>query len=246
MSEASGPPPDDHELAAFQRGELPLLRRAAVRAWLDRDAALRERLAGVARAESGAARGAARDRQGRLRWTAAVPVAAGFALIAIGFAAGRWLAPAADPPVQAAVAPPGGWRQAVAEYFSLDTAESLAAIADDAAVRQRELDAAARKLGLALPQAALTLPGLALKRTDVFAFHGMALAELLYLDPVHGPVALCIIANGRPDAPLRAEEREGLNLVFWQRRGLGFLIIGHGPAADLMQRAETAARRLAI
>jgi hypothetical protein len=157
-------------------------------------------------------------------------------------------APAPAPPAEAgAVArEPGGWRQTVAEYFSLDTVDSLAAITDDAAARRRELDIAAAKLGLALPEAALAVPGLVLKRADVFAFRRRPLAEILYLDPRYGPTALCIIANGKPDSGLRHERREGQNLVFWQRGGRGFLIIGRAPPGALARHAETVARGLAV
>jgi anti-sigma factor RsiW len=268
MTGANGPSPDDAELAAFLDGELPLLRRAAVQQWLDADAAVRDRMGLIARGDRRfreafdlllrqaprgrleamlhALGGGAAPARRRLP-AAAVLAGAGIALFAFGAAVGRFAPPclAASPPAaHRAQAVPGGWRQAVAEYFSLDTADSLAAIPDDITARQRELEAAAAKLKLSLPASALTLPGLTLKRADVFVFRGMALAEILYLDPRHGPVALCIIANGRPDAGLQAEIREGLNIVFWQRRGLGFLIVGRTPPSELTEQAKSIAMRL--
>lgn len=250
MSGTGGRAPDDAELVAFLDGQLPLLRRTTVQSWLDADPAAHERLASIA-AGRPAGKGpaatpalfATRVRRPRAAAIAAV-LAAGLAAFALGVGAGRWLlpAPASGPPPRAAI--PGGWRQAVAEYFSLDTASSLAAIPDDPTVLQRELDAAAARLKLALPAASLALPGFALKRADVFAFRGRPLAEILYLDPRRGPVALCMIANGRPDAGLETETREGLNLVYWQRHGLGFLIIGRLSAAELMQAAKSLTMRL--
>jgi hypothetical protein len=52
-------------------------------------------------------------------------------------------------------------------------------------------------------------------------------------------VAFCIIANGRPDAPPAFEEREGRNIVFWNRDGRGFMIIGTVPREALEDIAAT-------
>jgi hypothetical protein len=73
----------------------------------------------------------------------------------------------------------------------------------------------------------------------------MPLSEILYLGSNGTPMALCIIANGNPDTSFKEERREGLNIVYWQWRGRGFLLIGKTPALELRQQAETVAKRLA-
>ena len=77
------------------------------------------------------------------------------------------------------------------------------------------------------------MPDSALKRASLYAFHGKPLAQLAYLSPADGTFAFCIIANGKPDAPAAAEAREGFNIVFWNRNGLGYMLIGKAPPATL-------------
>ena len=64
----------------------------------------------------------------------------------------------------------------------------------------RELTAIGGALALDLSPEKLALPNAALKRADLFRFKDKPLVQLAYLTADSGPVAFCIIANGRPDA----------------------------------------------
>ena len=147
----------------------------------------------------------------------------------VGFGAARLVAPA--PVVVEAEAP--GWRAVVAEYLTLYTRDTLAVIADDAALRAEELAEVGGRLSLALTPEKVSLPDLELKRAQLFQFKGMPLAQIAYLSTDDGPVAFCIIANGKPDEEPAFEERLGQNIVFWTKGGRGYMVIGRLPRPTL-------------
>jgi hypothetical protein len=68
--------------------------------------------------------------------------------------------------------------------------------------------------------------------------------QLAYLSPESGPLALCIIANGRPDEGIAFEMREGFNIVFWTDKGRGYMLIGKAPRAALEAYAGTLQTRV--
>lgn len=140
--------------------------------------------------------------------------------------------------------PAESWRQAVAEYLALYTADTLASIPDDAAIRAAELAAVAAKVKIGLSAQRIALPDLAFKRAQILDYDGSPLGQIAYLDPASGPVALCVIANGAGNAAPRPEQRNGLNIVHWAAGGRAFMLIGRLPALRLQRLAETLEGRL--
>ncbi len=245
-------PGDDALLTAYVDGELFAGERAALEERLAGEAALVGRLDALKRGGrdfAGAydlllaeapherlsailAEAAEQARPVRRRWRPAA-IAAAIALFVLGAGAG-YVVPLLTgmvQPVQGTQAP--NWRQAVAEYMGLMTPETLAVIADNPAVLAEEVSAVGAKVSLDLTPAALALPDAALKRAVLYAFHGKPLAQLAYLSGVDGAFAFCIIANGQPDAAVASEVREGFNIVFWNRNGLGYMLIGKAPQKAL-------------
>ena len=143
----------------------------------------------------------------------------------------------------ASVADRDGWRRAVAQYLSLYTAETLSIIPDTDEARRQELASVGARVGVDLGEARVALPGLALRRAEMFDCDGKALAFLAYLDPKVGPISLCIIAGEWGDAPPRVERRRGMTAVYWSRSGHGFMLIGRGDADELRARADVVASR---
>lgn len=248
---------DDALLTAYLDGELEPAARLLLEARLQSESGLRRRLELLEDARRGIApafdallgvapvdrlqalladvqRQRAHNAQKRRIWRPAA-MAAAIALLLLGGSVGflvSTLMPHEAP----------GWRQVVAEYQVLTTADTLAAIPDDPAFVGAEVAAASAKLDLPLDTQQLTLPDAALKRAQMFEFRGRPLAQFAYLAP-EGPVALCIINNGRPDADLAYEEREGSSIVFWTKDGRGYMVIGKVPRATLeAYAAELAAR----
>ena len=174
----------------------------------------------------------------RSRTRTLAALAAALVIFAAGAAAG-YVWPILNPPE------PPGWRQVVAEYQSLTTTETLAAISDNPAVVSEELAAIGGKLALDLSPEKLTLPNVALKRAQLFSFRSRPLVQLGYLSPADGPMALCIIANGRPDSDVAFEKREGYNIVFWTRDGHGYMLIGKASRQQLEAFAGDILARMA-
>jgi len=135
------------------------------------------------------------------------------------------------------------WRQAVAQYLSLYTAETLASIPDDMSQRERELSIVGGKMRLALSVQRIALENALLKRAQVFEYDGKPLGQIAYLDPHDGPMALCFIQNGADSAP-RVEQREGFNVVYWSQAGHTFMLIGKTSVARLQEFASTLSMRL--
>ena len=248
------PVSDDALLTASIDGELAAGERAALAARLAAEPALAARqavlerggrdfagafdllLAGAPEARLSAILAGAVDRArpspARRNWRP-MAIAASVALFVLGAAAG-YVVPLVTglvEPVRVAETP--NWRQAVAEYMGFMTPDTLAVIADDPAALTGELSAVGKKVAVALSPDRLALPDAALKRASLYEFRGKPLVQLAYLSPAEGAFAFCIIANGKPDEAVGFEQREGFNIVFWNRNGLGYMLIGKAPRATL-------------
>lgn len=250
------PASDDALLTAYIDGELPAGERTALEARLAGDAALSFRLDELRRggrdfatAYDALLSGAPHERLSailagavdevrppqrptRRSWRLGA-IAAAIALFVLGAGSGALvpLVTGLVQPVPVAAAP--NWRQAVAEYMGFMTADTLAVIPDNPAALADELSAVGGKIAVNLAPERLALPDSELKRASLYDFRGKPLAQLAYLSPADGAFAFCIIANGKPDAPVASEQREGFNIVFWNKNGLGYMLIGKAPPATL-------------
>ena len=251
-------PDSDETLTAYLDGELDDDARAAIEARVADDDAVRARLEVLRRgrppaepfelitdmapveqleAMLDAATVPARPRGsfGGLR-----AIAAGIMLLAgigIGYAVARFTAPTE-------VAEAANWRTVVADYVALYTPETFALAPADPAAYVPRLEVVGDGLGIDLTPEAVALPGLDLKGAILFHYDGKPLGQVSYLSSEYGPVAFCIIRNGRPDAPPAFEERRGLNVVFWNTGGLGYLVIGTVPREALEAMADSLAARV--
>ncbi|MFA1627720.1 anti-sigma factor [Rhizobium mongolense] len=126
------------------------------------------------------------------------------------------------------------WRAVVAEYISLYTSDTLAGPVPPADVQSVQLAQIDRKLGLALSPRMVALPGVDFKRVLLLEYDERPLAQIAYLDPETGPMALCIIHSDKGEKAPDIEGREGMNVIYWSSRSHAFMLIGHAPA-DRMQ-----------
>jgi anti-sigma factor RsiW len=252
-------PPDDSELTAYLDGQLPTETWRRVERWTASDDATRLRLEELARggrpfkeAFALLTEAAPRDRLARMLdaiepprrrrvWASALVAAAALLLfVGGGVMLGRATAPggALFASHTQTYSPLDNWRVAVATYFSLQTSETMAGIPDDATAKASELTATGAQLGLWLSAEKASLPGLDLKRAELYRFRGAPLAEFLYSGSPAGPIAFCIIVNGKPDADMQIERRNGFNIVFWQHAQRGYLLIGKTSPDELRQQAN--------
>ena len=172
-------------------------------------------------------------------WSSLVAIAAAIVIFVLGGLAG-YLAPN----VLNREPEPPGWRQVVAEYQGLMTTETLAAIPTDQSAVSQALTLVGSRLAHDLSPDKLVLPNAELKRADLLEFRGKPLVQLAYLTAGSGPIAFCIIANGRPDESRAFEEREGFNIVFWADGGRSYMLIGKAPRAALESYADDLAARV--
>lgn len=118
------------------------------------------------------------------------------------------------------------WRDVIANYQSLYVTETLSGAVDP----QHSLDAKLTELSGVLGIDLTTLPdvdGLNYRRAQQLGFRGAPLAQLTYLTPDGGPVALCILRVAGPNSDgIEAETLEGMAAFSWVDNGYGVLLIG--------------------
>jgi anti-sigma factor RsiW len=140
--------------------------------------------------------------------------------------------------------PDDGWRSSVAEYMALYTPQTLDNLNLDERTHSAQLSSVGKQLGLALSPAAVSLPGADFRRAQILDYEGVLIGQLTYLDPRHGPLALCITsAKGGSDS-LTSEERSGMHVVYWSNQTHAFMIVGRNPYEDLRIMARSAQKAL--
>lgn len=137
-----------------------------------------------------------------------------------------------------------GWRASVAEYMALYTPQTLENLSADRAAHVAQLRSVGTQLGLPLSPDAVSLPGAEFRRAQILNYDGVLIGQLTYLDPRHGPLALCITASQKGPAGLATEQRRGMNVVYWSNASHGFMLIGRNPFDDLQIMARSAEERL--
>jgi anti-sigma factor RsiW len=136
-----------------------------------------------------------------------------------------------------------GWREAVAQYVSLFSAETLAGFPADPAAREAGLRRVASAIGLPVNEDRVSLPALDFRGTQMLQLEGKPIAQIAYLAGNGKPVALCITRSANPPQPAAAEQRHGLNIVHWVAGGYGFMVIGDVPGDELQRISEAARAR---
>lgn len=261
-----GKMPSDEQLVAFLDGELEAGEREQIDSLIRTDQAVAERFdflssselpfydafqpllehAPAARLESilsnlptpGAAEPIRSD------WKRRGFIAAAIGAVFAGVAADRVVLTMRHPP--ATETAELGWRGVVAEYLALYTPDTLANLPGDEQHLSAELASVGSKLGMSLPVEAVTLPGIPLKRAQILEYDGKPLGQIAYLDPVHGPLALCIIQSSKGAKPPQTEQRRGMNVVFWSDGAHGFMLIGRNPVEQLNVLTEKVRTALTV
>jgi anti-sigma factor RsiW len=136
------------------------------------------------------------------------------------------------------------WRGVVAEYLSLYTADTLSAPAGDRAQQVAQLNEVGAKLGLSLAPETIVMPGVEFKRAQILNYDSKPLAQIAYLDPESGPMALCIVQSAKGVAAPDMENRRGMNVVYWSSATHAFMLIGHAPIDRMQQLAADVRGRL--
>ena len=136
------------------------------------------------------------------------------------------------------------WRTAVTDYTNMYSNETFSPLKPDAQLQAIELSALGARLGANLTPENVALPGLRFTMAFMLTYEGSPLGVIAYVDPSGAPVALCIIANDAPDAPIRSERRDNLSLAWWSRGGRSRLVIGRIPEERAVALAQTLEKRI--
>ncbi|MBX4952475.1 anti-sigma factor [Rhizobium binae] len=258
--------PSDEDLTAFIDGELTVEEAARVEAIVKQDESVAERLEFLARAslpfeqafapllqeapreklerllaaiparESANTRSAPAATRRRFLGALAASLVAGIAIDRAVLGLGRGF-PAKDENSE--------WRAVVADYISLYTEETLASPTPARESQAAQLAPLDEKLGLSLSPEAVSLPGVDFKRALLLQYDGKPLAQIAYLDPETGPMALCIVrSDAGPKAP-DLESRKGMNIVYWSNGEHAFMLIGHATADRMAAIADGVRGRVA-
>ncbi|MCU1761860.1 transcriptional regulator [Pseudomonas sp. 14P_8.1_Bac3] len=136
------------------------------------------------------------------------------------------------------------WRGLVADYMSLYVPQTLEHLPNDEAVQRAQLRTIDARLGLSLSPGQLVLPRVELKRAQILEYDGVPIAQITYLDPAHGAMALCVTRSNNGSRHFAHERRHEMNVVYWSDMEHAWMLIGHNPATELEDMAQLLKRRL--
>ncbi|MFL9008416.1 transcriptional regulator, partial [Pseudomonas sp. QLc11A] len=136
------------------------------------------------------------------------------------------------------------WRGLVADYMALYVPETLDHLPADEASQRAQLQTIDARLGLDLAPAKLSLPRAEFKRAQILEYDGAPIAQITYLDPAHGPMALCVTRSNSGSRHFAREQRRELNIVYWADMEHAWMLIGHQPMTDLEEMAKLLRGRL--
>jgi hypothetical protein len=136
------------------------------------------------------------------------------------------------------------WRQLVADYMVLYVPQTLDHLPTDEAAQRTQLSTIDARLGLSLATTQLTLPHAQFKRAQILEYDGVPIAQISYLDAVHGPLALCITRSNSGSRQVAHERRHEMNIVYWAGMEHAWMLIGRNPVADLEAMATAVRTRL--
>lgn len=129
------------------------------------------------------------------------------------------------------------WRALVGDYMALYVPQTLDHLPTDDASQRAQLRTVDARLGLNLSPATLKLPGAEFKRAQMLEYDGVPIAQIVYLDAKHGPLALCVTRSNSGSQALAHERRHAMNVVYWTEREHAWMLIGRNLAAELEQHA---------
>ena len=161
-------------------------------------------------------------------------IAASVSFLLVGSGLGYLLRPAAGPEDENAHI-----RDLEAQYMSLYSVETLLDMDSATPVLQRGLERAAQDIGMRLNLSQLTLQGAELKMVRMLRYETTSIAQIAWINPDYGPMALCISpVDEKATASLREEQRHSMNLAWWLEAGYQFVLIGRNPPSYLRELAE--------
>ncbi|WP_456022559.1 transcriptional regulator [Pseudomonas protegens] len=129
------------------------------------------------------------------------------------------------------------WRALVGDYMALYVPQTLDHLPTDEASQRAQLRTIDARLGLNLSPATLKLPGAEFKRAQMLEYDGVPIAQIVYLDAKHGPLALCVTRSNSGSQKLAHERRREMNVVYWTEREHAWMLIGRHSSAELEQHA---------
>jgi len=136
------------------------------------------------------------------------------------------------------------WRGLVADYMSMYVPQTLEHLASDDGSLRAQLHTVGQRLALDLQPAQLKLPAATFKRAQVLEYDEVAIAQITYLDPDYGPLALCVTRSPDGVQPFAREKRHNMNVVYWSDARHAWMLIGHNPASELDDLARLLHSRL--
>ncbi|EMM0838423.1 hypothetical protein RVV06_004484 [Enterobacter ludwigii] len=160
-------------------------------------------------------------------------IAASVSFLVVGSGVGYGLRPAFAPSDENAHI-----RDLEAQYMSLYSVETLLDMDSAPHVLQRGLERAAQDIGLELQASQLILHGAELKMVRMLRYETTSIAQIAWINADYGPMALCISPAEQTTTAAQHEQRHDMNLVWWQKAGYQFVLIGRNPLPQLRGSAE--------
>lgn len=139
--------------------------------------------------------------------------------------------------MQSASSSAPAWVQAVVGYQTLYARDTLASVKDDHAATIKLVSAIQHEDGMAVRVPDLSDESLTFKRVQRLSYRNSRLVQIVYL-PAHGqPVALCVMAESKPDQAPSARRVGDMNTVTWRHANLAYVLAAKGSSEELQQLA---------
>ncbi|WP_158805356.1 MULTISPECIES: anti-sigma factor [unclassified Acidisoma] len=161
----------------------------------------------------------------RTRWRFALPIAASFLIVAIGFGSGIGIGRMSASPTTSFS---DRLLADIAEYHVVYAQEGEHQVEVPGDQRAHIQDWFGSRLHRQLRVPDLSGRGLSFVGARLLVVDGAPVAQLLYRWPGldHEPLALCVTYGAPGDRGLRADERNGLHQVLWRHHGYTYVLVG--------------------
>ncbi|WP_082508677.1 anti-sigma factor family protein [Burkholderia sp. Leaf177] len=125
------------------------------------------------------------------------------------------------------------WITAAASYQQLYSRDTVANVNSDTDLSIKTVNEIRQDDGLALRIPDLSAAGLTFKRVQRLRFNNKPLVQIVYLPKEGAPIALCVMKEVKPDAPVADQKVASMTVVTWRQAELGYALIGQPQGVDL-------------
>jgi len=133
------------------------------------------------------------------------------------------------------------WVRSVADYQVLYGRDTVANIREDKVSTEQVLSDIRQRDGMPVNVPDLRQAGLKFKRVQRLNYHDRPLVQMVYLPERGDPVALCVIEDGKGDAPVKTQQVGEMKTATWHANRLAYVLLAKQTSLDLQALGQSIA-----